>query len=100
MIVVSLITKGNKFEELAVKGHADSAPYGEDLVCAAVSAIVLGGANALHEEDYSFKVEEGYVQIKRKKDISQRDEIVIETMLTQLESLASSYPKNVKLERK
>lgn len=100
MIKISLITSEKGFEELLVKGHANSAPYGEDLVCAAVSAIVLGGANALNEADYSFKVEEGYVDIKRVKEISKRDEIVIETMLTQLESLASSYPKNVGLERK
>ncbi len=51
---------------IEVKGHAQSASYGNDLVCAIVSGIITGLANALyemvHEED--IVLEEGYAKIK------------------------------------
>ncbi len=50
---------------IEVKGHAGSADYGHDLVCAIVSGIITGLANALyemvHEED--IVLEEGYAKI-------------------------------------
>ena len=36
-----------EFLSLESNDHANSAPHGEDLVCAAVSGIILGGINAL-----------------------------------------------------
>ncbi len=51
---------------IEVKGHAQSASYGNDLVCAIVSGIITGLANALyemvHEED--IVLEEGHAKIK------------------------------------
>ena len=45
-----VITKSNKqIKCLEVKGHANSAPYGQDLICAAVSSIKLGLCNAIEE---------------------------------------------------
>ena len=47
MIKIVLTYKDNKIDALEIKGHANSAEYGKDLVCAAVSAISVGGLNAL-----------------------------------------------------
>ncbi|MEY3609975.1 MAG: Cysteine protease Prp, partial [Bacillota bacterium] len=38
MIQVSIIRSNQLYRMMKVTGHANSAPYGEDLVCAAVSA--------------------------------------------------------------
>jgi uncharacterized protein len=98
-VLITHKTDGS-FVSLEAKGHANSAPKGEDLVCAAVSGILLGGFNALDEQNFSAKAEEGYALLSAKKPVSEHDAIVIETLLKQLESLADSHPENVKLERK
>lgn len=63
MITIT-VKKDQHIKSLEVKGHADSDVYGKDLVCALVSGITTGLANALdimlHEEDII--LEEGYAQ--------------------------------------
>jgi uncharacterized protein YsxB (DUF464 family) len=48
-VLITHKTDGS-FVSLEAKGHANSAPKGEDLVCAAVSGIVLGGLNSPTDE--------------------------------------------------
>ena len=36
-----------EFVSLHSVGHANSGDYGKDIVCAAISAVILGGINAL-----------------------------------------------------
>ena len=102
MIQIIFIDKNGKFSSLEVRGHAGSGPYGHDLVCSAVSAITLGGLNNLQDGDdqYKSEVKEGYVYLEALKEVSIHDEIVLETIEKQIESVATSYPKNAKLERK
>ena len=49
MIKITASRNDGKIVNLTVKGHANSAPKGEDLVCAAVSSILVGGCNALNQ---------------------------------------------------
>lgn len=103
MIKVTVSYIDDHFASLEAKGHAESAPYGEDLVCAAISAIILGGYNALEggNDEYEAEAKQGYSKLLSKtRGISEHDETVIKTIVTQIESVASSYPKNVTLERK
>ena len=101
MISIVLKEIDGHFVSLEAKGHANTAPYGADLVCAAVSAVLLGGFNALEEEkSYEVKTSEGYASLKAKSIPSEHDAIVLSTLITQLTSLASSHPEGVRLERK
>lgn len=102
MIHVAFVENDNGFVSIEIKGHAGSGPYGHDLVCSAISAIVLGGLNNLQDGDDSYRseVKEGYVYLEALKEVSEHDKIVLETIEKQLESVASSCPKNAKLERK
>lgn len=102
MIHIVFIDRNEKFFSLEVRGHAGSGPYGHDLVCAAISGIILGGLNNLQDGDdhYKAEVKEGYVYLEALKEVSKHDEIVLETIEKQIESVATSYPKNAKLERK
>ena len=50
MIKATFVYCDKDLKSLTVKGHANSAPYGEDLVCAAISAIVVGGLNAYTDD--------------------------------------------------
>lgn len=101
MITILLKEKDGHFVSLEAKGHANSAPYGADLVCAAVSAVILGGFNALtNAKAYEAKASEGYASLQAKEIPSEHDEIVLSTIITQLASLAESHPESVRLERK
>jgi uncharacterized protein YsxB (DUF464 family) len=102
MIKVTLTNdKSGSFVSLIAKGHANTAPYGADLVCSAISSIILGGFNALEDEaNFEAKVDTGYASLSSKKKASEHDEIVLSTIVTQIESLATSHPEAVKLERK
>ena len=60
MIKITASRNNGKITSLTVKGHANSAPHGEDLVCAAVSSILVGGCNALKEPNcFAIKLNEG-----------------------------------------
>ncbi len=48
MIHICFTKEDNHYTALKMQGHANSANSGEDLVCAAVSAIAYGLANALN----------------------------------------------------
>ena len=101
MIRITFVYEGTEFESFSMRGHATSAPYGEDLVCAGCSAVALGGLNALeHPDDFDIKTEEGVLEVKAKTAVTLHDQTVLSTIERQLESLAFSYPKNVRLERK
>lgn len=49
MIHVTIYRSNNQITAFGLTGHADSGPYGYDLVCAGVSAVSIGAVNAVME---------------------------------------------------
>lgn len=98
MVKITLITRNNSFVSFEAKGHTGI--EGESLVCAAVSAIIKCGANALKDDKYVYEDKDGYFYLEATGEISEHDAIVIETITTQIECLAKSYGEEVRLERK
>lgn len=100
MIKVKVVITDGKFESLRVKGHANFAPNGQDLVCAGVSAVVVGGINALkNRESFNIYQESGLVviKLKPKEDITNYDATVINVMLDQLDTIEESYGDFIKM---
>ena len=98
MIKVLINQEGKNFKSLEVKGNANSAPHGEDLICAAVSSILTGGVNNLENpKDFVLKLDEGYAYIEAKDSISSHDEVVIETIITSLKTIEESYGKFIQI---
>lgn len=50
------------------QGHADSAKYGYDLVCAGVSAIIFGALNWFNDEQCEIEVGENFIKVKENKN--------------------------------
>ena len=93
MIKVLIKREENKFVSLEVKGHANSAENGKDLVCAGVSAVINGGLNNLQElKKFDIKSSDGYAYVEAKEAISSHDEVVIETIITGLKTIEESNP--------
>ncbi|MCF0110167.1 MAG: ribosomal-processing cysteine protease Prp [Erysipelotrichaceae bacterium] len=66
MIRVEIQRQDNRVLKLVVSGHAESAPYGQDLVCAAVSSVMFGILNALDEmhSDYAYQIDDNTIQVE------------------------------------
>ena len=88
----------NQVNFLEVKGHANSAPHGEDLVCAEVSAVITGGFNNLKNyKDYELKLDEGYALFKANAPLDAHDETVIETIVCGLNTICEANPKFIEI---
>lgn len=95
-------------ERVLVTGHANFAEHGSDIVCAAVSGIVIGQVNAIetltgvkvHQTDVDndkggkldLQVPTGLAP-----DVAQKIYLLIEAMVLSLKDIADSYPKYVRL---
>ena len=95
MIKVNLIYNASTCCGLTVTGHANAAEYGNDLICAAVSAIITGGFNAFDDDDINeIALDEGYAKVVIN---SKRAEIILNTIIVQLKTMEDAYPKNIKI---
>ena len=97
-IVIKRDVGSNKIILIEVKGHASKDTYGKDLVCAAVSAVITGGFNALMDKDYDFKLDEGHAYVKALDIPSDYDSVVLKTIETQLKTIEESESKFVQIE--
>jgi uncharacterized protein len=95
MIKVTIIQTKLGYKMMKVTGHANSAPYGEDLICAAVSAVVTGGINALDLKAVKVKNIEGLSDLQILDHHHQANQNVYRVIHTQLQTIASAYPKFV-----
>ena len=94
MIKIEATRKNGKIVNLTVKGHANSAPKGEDLVCAAVSSILVGGCNALSQHNcFAIKLDSGDASISEKSIANKHDYEVLETMVVQFKTVEQSSHK-------
>ena len=98
MIKITASRKNGKIVNLTVKGHANSAPKGEDLVCAAVSSILVGGCNALNEPNcFAIKLDSGDASVTELNHANEHDYEVLEVMLVQLKSVEEASPNFLKV---
>lgn len=82
---------------ITINGHAGYAPSGEDIVCAAVSALaqtLIASIEALTEDAIQYDVSPGWVEIKYRK-LSASTKLLIASFFVGIEMIADSYPDNV-----
>ena len=82
---------------ITISGHANSAEYGKDIVCASVSSIIYTTINALKKiKESSIDVEDNSSKMIIKLLVE--DEItkcLTENMMELLKSIEEDYPKNL-----
>ena len=98
MIKITATRNNGKITNLTVKGHANSAPHGEDLVCAAVSSILVGGCNALSNHNcFAIKLDSGDASVTEISHANEHDYEVLEVMLVQFKSVEETSKKFLKV---
>ena len=96
MIKIEVTRKNGNIKQVCFKGHALYDEYGKDIVCSAVSSIVITTINGIYSiDDKAISYNEKPLIIRVLKD----DEIIhklINNMLSLLKELEHDYPDNIK----
>jgi hypothetical protein len=106
MISVRFLQQKNVILGISVRGHAQHGSYGNDVVCAAVSALLqafeLGLRDVMRFTDATVATErndaEGYMRICWSQESGIGDSVLFQTLTRSLESVRRGYPKNLCIE--
>ena len=105
MIKVSFQKNGNQLTGFSVKGHSGYAESGSDIVCAAVSSMVMLTVNAIcgefgAEADVKTDEKDASVSLKLKNDGSQAFGIAVRILNSfrgSVQAVSEEYPDFVKI---
>ncbi|UOQ46257.1 ribosomal-processing cysteine protease Prp [Halobacillus salinarum] len=106
MIHVNIYRSQGFIEGFEIAGHAESGPYGHDLVCAAVSAISFGTVNAIeHLGEFEPHVEQGgeggYLKVTLPEGLTSEQEgktqVLLQGMQVSLETIEHEYSNHIKV---
>ncbi|WP_026906326.1 ribosomal-processing cysteine protease Prp [Paucisalibacillus globulus] len=109
MIKVTVIRDNNQIKSFELSGHADSGPYGYDLVCAGVSSVSFGAVNAvLKLTDINLAIEQGneggylHVTIPDSVDteLMEKVQLLFEGMIVSLETIERDYNQFITIQSK
>lgn len=106
MITVKLFKNNNDITAFEISGHANSGPYGYDLVCAGVSAVSFGAVNAIIELCQIEPIieqgrEGGYLhvtlsaQLEKEKHVN--TQLILRTMIISLETIEREYKQFIQI---
>lgn len=109
MIHVTVYRDNNQIKSFELSGHAESGPYGYDLVCAGVSAVSFGAVNAVIKlTDIDLAIEQGreggYLQVSLPNTVSaevmDKVQLLFEGMIVSLETIERDYNQFIKIQSK
>ena len=105
MISVNIIKNRNGYAGFSCKGHAGYGEYGTDIVCSAVSMLVINTVNSLEKlTDCSFECDskkEGYLEVTFKDTLSDKANVLVDAMVLGIQTVSDQYGKGyVKLTTK
>lgn len=86
--------------ECHFRGHAKAGPYGEDIVCAAISMLSQTSLLGLHEvakQSMEYRIEDGELDILLSEPITERGQTILETMLLGIKNVANQYSDFVRV---
>jgi uncharacterized protein YsxB (DUF464 family) len=89
MITANFNYQNQKVSSYEMTGHAYAGEPGEDLVCAAVSAVVFGLTNSmitLDESELTVKMEDGYLLVEN-IPVSEKAQTLVYGMIVSLQTI-------------
>ena len=101
MIKIAIKENDGQFNEITINGHAKYDESGRDIVCAAVSSIVITSINGIMRLnydaiDYMEADDEMKIIMKKADDIINT---LLFNMVELLEELKTQYPNNIEIRR-
>ncbi|MCD7032932.1 ribosomal-processing cysteine protease Prp [Metabacillus sp. GX 13764] len=102
-------SKDGSIQSFSLSGHAQSADYGKDLVCAGASAVVFGSINAVMalaklEPILDLGSDGGYLRFELPEELEpdafSKAQLLLEGMLVSLQTIERDYSKYMKVRLK
>ncbi len=96
--VVIFKTRQGDYTGFHCVGHAGSAEYGKDIVCASISVLVINTLNSIGEftdERYQLRTNEddGLIECKFEQKVNDKTELLLDSMVLGLKQIKSQYGK-------
>ena len=97
MIKILISKHNNKYSSICAYGHAEYAEYGKDIVCSAVSVLLINAANSLEQfTDDLFSAdthEDGTTEILLKENPSKEATLLVDSLILGLTGIQNQYGK-------
>lgn len=96
MVIITKTSNG-----LTIKGHANYAAPGKDIVCAGVSVLaqtLIAAIEDLTADEIQYDIQPGTVNIKH-GDLSKDAQLLINSFFIGVEMIANEYPDNVRVSK-
>jgi len=104
MIKIEIMKIGNTVLGYHITGHANYAPYGKDIICAAISVLAISTKNALKDvvkADIEIKEQPGDMLITLNNvnnyDTYKEVQIILKSFTNAVTNLAHDYPNNIEI---
>ena len=94
MIFISIERRNDKIIRIQSKGHAGYADKGQDIVCAAVSVLLINTVNAIEcftEDGIIVQEGDGMLDIRFPKDLSHDGQLLTDALVLGLKETAKEY---------
>ncbi len=94
--VTSYINQDNKIIGFRSSGHANYATKGQDIICSAVSVLVINTVNSIYEFTsdiitYDENEEDGMIDFIITSNISDESELLLKSLFLGLQGIRDSY---------
>ena len=106
MVKVIIKFKNNNINSFEFRGHANSAEYGQDIVCASVSGIsqtILLGLIDILDDNIKYKIESGYLYFIIPNnidiDILGKVNVLTNTLMLGLENIKKNYSEYIYIKK-
>lgn len=95
MILVKTFHENGQYKKFVIDGHADYAEEGQDIVCAAVSALVINAINSIEtftEDAFTCDCKDGMIKNwEFTSEVSKETALLMDSLLLGLKNIQNSY---------
>jgi uncharacterized protein YsxB (DUF464 family) len=84
---------------ISIQGHAQYAPHGQDVVCAAVSTLVqvlVFSISEMTTDEIQYDLQPGAVEIKY-RNLSEKAQTLVDSFFIGIRMISHAYPSNVQI---
>ncbi len=97
MVNITVFVKNGDYAGIESKGHAGYGEEGSDIVCAAVSALMINTVNSIEkftEDDFSGEQGDGFLSFRFTDKISEKSKLLMDSLVLGLETIQENYGRN------
>ncbi|MCI6018811.1 MAG: ribosomal-processing cysteine protease Prp [Blautia sp.] len=94
MIKITVKKRNGSYISFVSSGHAGFAQEGYDIVCAAVSALIINTVNSIEkftEDSIEAEEKDGYVSFRFMKPVTEKGTLLMDSLVLGLTDISNSY---------